>query len=135
MYQFFDYFFFAFHTLFTLFNLLGWCFKKTRRINLFTLLLTAGSWFVLGIWYGWGYCLCTDLHWMVRNELGYHDQSHSYIHFLILKMTGADLNQRFVELSTLAGFIISLIMSVWLNLRDRKRRKSSRRAEIGSRYL
>jgi len=36
-----------------------------------SLLLTAFSWFVLGIWYGWGYCVCTDWHYMVlRDELG-----------------------------------------------------------------
>jgi hypothetical protein len=123
-YQFLNIFFFVFHTLFTLFNMVGWIFPKTRKLHLITLLLTAFSWFVLGIWYGWGYCVCTDWHWDVRDKLGFEDRSNSYIHFLILKLTGANLNHKLVEYSTLIVFLVSVVLSVWLNTRDclRKRR-------------
>lgn len=114
-------FFFVFHTVFTLFNLSGWLFRKTRRWNLITLLLTAFSWFVLGIWFGWGYCFCTDWHWKVREHMGFHDQRRSYIHFLLLKLTGIDFNESLVENVTLAVFLVSLTGSVWLNIKDRKR--------------
>jgi Protein of Unknown function (DUF2784) len=117
-YQFLNIFFFVFHTLFTLFNMVGWIFPKTRKLHLFTLILTALSWFVLGIWYGWGYCVCTDWHWDVRDKLGYDDRSNSYIHFLILKLTGADLNHRLVEYGTLIVFLLSVVLSIWLNTRD-----------------
>jgi hypothetical protein len=123
--QFLNIFFFIFHTAWTLFNIVGWIFPSTRKWHLLTLLLTALSWFVLGIWYGWGYCVCTDWHWQVRERLGFHDRSHSYIHFLILKLTGADLDQTFVENATLIVFIIAAIMSVWLNIRDRKKRSGN----------
>ena len=116
-------FFFAFHTIFTLFNIAGWIFPKTRKLHLVTMLLTAFSWFVLGIWYGWGYCLCTDWHWQVRESLGFHDRSNSYIHFLLLKLTGKDLNPRFVDNATLIFFLLSFVLSVWLNINDRKKRK------------
>ena len=119
-YQFLNYFFFAFHTLFTLFNITGWLFRATRKWNLVTLSLTACSWFVLGIWYGWGYCLCTDWHWQVREHLGYHDQSDSYIHFLLLQLTGINFNVGVVEVGTLIVFVISFVISVWLNIRDWK---------------
>lgn len=119
-----NYFFFIFHTVFTLFNIFGWMFRATRKWNLVTLLLTAFSWFVLGIWYGWGYCLCTDWHWDVRERLGYHDQQSSYIHFLLLKLTGINFNEGLVERGTLIVFVLSLIMSIWLNVRDRRRLKS-----------
>jgi hypothetical protein len=119
MYSFLNIFFFVFHTVFTLFNITGWMFRKTRKLNLITLLLTAFSWFVLGIWYGWGYCLCTDWHWQVREHLGYHDQQRSYIHFLILKLTGANPGETLVENATLIIFLFSLITSIGLNLRDR----------------
>lgn len=122
-YAFLNIFFFVFHTVFTVFNMTGWVFRKTRKWNLVTLLLTAISWFVLGIWYGWGYCVCTDWHWEVREELGYHDQQRSYIHFLLLKLTGIDFNEKLVEHVTLAVFIISLVMSIWLNTRDWKMNK------------
>jgi hypothetical protein len=124
-YQFLNYFFFAFHTLFTLFNITGWMFRATRKWNLITLLLTAFSWFILGIWYGWGYCFCTDWHWQVREQLGYHDQQHSYIHFLLLKLTGINFNEGLVEKVTLIVFVVSLVMSIWLNIRDRKKKKVS----------
>jgi hypothetical protein len=122
-YQFLNYFFFAFHTLFTLFNITGWIFRTTRKWNLVTLLLTAFSWFILGIWYGWGYCLCTDWHWKVREHLGYHDQSDSYIHFLLLQLTGINFDPDLVETVTLVVFIVSFVMSGWLNVRDWKRQR------------
>ena len=117
-YSFLNYFFFIFHTAFTLFNVFGWMFRKTRKLHLVTILLTAFSWFVLGIWYGWGYCICTDWHWTVREHLGYHDQQRSYIHFLLLKLTGVNFNETMVENATLIGFLLSFILSVWLNVKD-----------------
>jgi hypothetical protein len=120
--QFLNIFFFVFHTVWTLFNMIGWMFRITRKWNLLTLLLTALSWFVLGIWYGWGYCLCTDWHWQVRRNLGYTDESNSYIHFLILKMTGINMDPELVNNVTLIVFVVSIIMSVWLNIRDRRKK-------------
>ena len=122
-YSFLNIFFFVFHTLFTLFNIVGWIFSRTRKLHLITLSLTACSWFILGIWYGWGYCACTDWHWDVRDKLGYEDRSHSYIHFLILKLTGANLDPWLVEQGTLFVFLASFILSIVLNIRDRKRMK------------
>lgn len=86
------------------------------------MLLTAGSWFVLGIWKGWGYCLCTDWHWQVREQMGIHDRSNSYIHFLVIKMTGINIDEQLVEKITLFVFIICFILSLILNYRDYHRR-------------
>lgn len=122
-YHFLNIFFFVFHTALTLFNITGWIFPLTRKWNLATLLLTAFSWFVLGIWYGWGYCACTDWHWNVREHLGYHDQHDSYIHFLLQQFTGINFDRNLVEQATLIVFLLSLAMSIWLNARDWKRRK------------
>lgn len=116
-------FFFLFHTLFTLFNIVGWMFYKWRKWHLLTMLLTAASWFVLGIWYGWGYCVCTDWHWAVRERLGYHDQQRSYIHFLLLKLTGIHFNEALVDGATLVIFLICFALSIWLNIRDYQRKK------------
>jgi hypothetical protein len=121
-YQFLDIFFFVFHTTFTLFNIVGWIFRKTRKWHLITLSLTAFSWFVLGIWYGWGYCFCTHWHWEVRRKLGYIDDSHSYIHFLILKLTGINFSPQLVENSTLLVFLVSFVLSAWLNIKDSRRK-------------
>lgn len=127
-YEFLNVFFFVFHTIFTLFNCIGWIFRVTRKWHLLTMLLTAISWFVLGIWFGWGYCICTDWHWMVRRRLGYHDQSRSYIHFLLLKLTGEDLNTQLVEHITLLIFLVSFALSVWLNFKDWRKRQARKPA-------
>ena len=122
-YHFLNYFFFVFHTTLTLFNIFGWIFKKTRKWNLITLLLTAFSWFALGIWYGWGYCFCTHWHWLVREKLGYHDESNSYIHFLVLKLTGINFNPELVDSVTVSVFFAALILSLWLNIRDYRNKR------------
>ena len=118
MYQFLNIFFFLFHSILMVFNCFGWIWKQTRKWNLVTLLLTAGSWFILGIWYGWGYCLCTDWHWQVREHLGYHDQSVSYVHFLVLKLSGINFDIKLVDKVTVTVFIISVLLSFYLNIRD-----------------
>ena len=117
-------FFFVFHTAITLFNIFGWIPRKTRKWNLVTLLLTAGSWFFLGIWYGWGYCLCTDWHWDVREKMGIRDESDSYIHFLLLKLTGINFDKKLVDTVTLIVFFSALAISIWLNTRDYRRRRN-----------
>lgn len=106
-----------------LFNCFGWAWIKTRRMNLVTLLLTAGSWFILGIWFGWGYCLCTDWHWQVRESLGFYDQSFSYVHFLVLKLTGLNFDVELVDKVTVIVFFTSLALSIWLNYWDYRKRK------------
>jgi hypothetical protein len=113
-------FFISFHTGLILFNLFGWIWKKTRMINLFTLLLTLFSWVVLGIWYGWGYCPCTDWHWKVRRNLGHVDMPSSYIKFLADKLTGGDWNAQTIDMLTLIFFALALATSLWLNIRRAK---------------
>ena len=128
IYSFLNIFFFVFHTLLMLFNCFGWAWKKTRRWNLLTLLLTAGSWFIVGIWKGWGYCYCTDWHWDVREKMGLYDQSTSYVHFLLLKLTGIDFNKQLVDNVTLIVFFLSFAISLVLNFRDTKRKKKTKKS-------
>lgn len=120
IYSFLNYFFFVFHSCLVLFNTFGWVFRATRKWNLITLSATAFSWFVLGIWFGWGYCFCTDWHWIVRRKLGYADQSSSYVHFLILELTGFNVSPALVDLITVFVFFVSFALSIWLNVRDKK---------------
>ena len=100
-----------------LFNCVGWIWKRTRLAHLFTVTLTSLSWFVLGIWYGWGYCLCTDWHWQVRTKLGY-SYDHSYTHLLILEMTGIDLNPQISDLLTVGVLGLVAVLTIVLNVRD-----------------
>lgn len=124
-----DWFFLVFHTLFTLFNCTGWAFRATRRLNLATLLLTGASWGILGIWYGFGYCPCTDWHWQVREALGRPIDSPTYIHFLVRTLTGIDAEVDLVIRATLGVYLSSLGLSLLFNLRDLLRKRRERRGE------
>lgn len=122
MYYFLDLFFIVFHTSLILFNLFGWIWEKTRKWNLLTLSLTAFSWFVLGIWYGFGYCPCTHWHWLVRRHLGYYDMPNSYVKFLIDELTGLQFSALTVEWMTGIFFGAAVILSVYTNYRGWKAR-------------
>ena len=112
-----DVFFFGFHTILILFNVFGWLIPRWRFINFISLSLTAFSWFILGIWFGWGYCICTDWHWQVHEALGYQNMSTSYIHFLILRLTNVNLSTELVDICTIVIFFSALIVSTYLNVK------------------
>lgn len=118
-----DYIFLVFHSVYTLFNIFGWIWQKTRVVHLITLLLTLFSWLLMGIWYGLGYCFLTDWHWDVRTALGKPPDSSSYIHFLIRETTGLDFPAPLVDGGVVVVFSVCFLLSIGLNLRDYKRRK------------
>jgi hypothetical protein len=115
--KFFDIFFTAFHSLLVLFILFGWIWKKTRRLNLICILLTAASWLGLGIFYGLGYCPLTDWHFNILRRLGYSDLPNSYLSFLFTRLTGLQIDQNLVDAVTLWGLVIAMMMSIILNFR------------------
>ena len=122
MFVFLDKFFFVFHSAVILLILFGWAWKKTRLANLVVIFFTAFSWFILGIWYGYGYCPSTDWHWRVRAELGIHDLPTSYTKFLVDSFTGWDVGQKTVDVFTLILLIAALGASLYTNIRDWRRR-------------
>jgi len=69
--------FFIFHTAILIFNLTGWIFRRTRMLHIICLGATLFSWFVMGAWKGFGYCICTDWHFQVRRAMGINDHVHS----------------------------------------------------------
>ena len=126
MYSFLNIFFFVFHSCVVLFIVFGWIWKKTRLANLILIGLTAFSWFFLGIWYGFGYCPCTDWHWQVRMKLGLYDTSTSYLEFLVEKITGLDVSRSLVDVFAVVFLVIAFCLSVVLNIRDFRQRKSKK---------
>jgi hypothetical protein len=119
-----DIFFVIFHSTLILFNLFGWIWKKTRRINLITLLLTAFSWLFLGLFVGsLGYCPLTDWHFSVLKKLGNTNLSDSYIKYLAERLTGISFDSRLVDNVTLYAFIFALALSLFVNIRSSIRRK------------
>lgn len=115
-----DVFFILFHSLLILFNLFGWIPNYTRRYNLLTLLITGASWFILGIFYGIGYCPLTDWHFQVLTKLGHTDLPYSYIKYLFDRLTGSDINSEIVDIATVVLFFVSLAVSLFLNIKDYK---------------
>ena len=112
--------FFVFHTAWMVFNCVGWIWKKTRPWQLVTVSLTAISWFGLGVWYGWGYCPCTDWHWQVRARLGF-DDPHSYIQLLIRKVTGLELGVGAANTLAVVTLAVAALLGAGFSLRDRLR--------------
>ncbi|MBN2509102.1 MAG: DUF2784 family protein [Spirochaetales bacterium] len=114
-----DLFFFVFHTLFTLFNLTGWLWRPARNLHLITMGLTAFSWLVLGIFYGFGYCFCTEWHWLIRHILGYRDSSSSYIHLLLGEVFGLWIEETTVIEGTKWAFILIIAGMIAVRVIDK----------------
>lgn len=112
--------FFVFHAVWIGFNCVGWAWRRTRRWQFATVSLTALSWFGLGIWYGWGYCPCTDWHWQIRERLGHRDPP-SYIQLLVRALTGIDLNPDMTNALALGTLILVGVLTAFLNIRDIRR--------------
>jgi hypothetical protein len=117
IYKFLDIFFVVFHTSLILFNCFGWILKVTRKANLVTLLLTGFSWFVLGIFFGIGFCPLTEWHFRVLEKLGHYSLPNSYIKYLADRLTGLDFNPKLVDTSTAICFFTALIISIVVNKR------------------
>ena len=113
--EFLNYFFIVFHTLLVLFNLFGWMYRKTRRLNFATIIITLMSWGILGIWYGFGYCLLTDWHYDILEQLGETKLPKSYISFFVQRYTGWLPDASLVDMLTGIGMVLALICSVWVN--------------------
>src|SRR5438876_984610 len=108
--------FFVLHSLLIAFNTVGWAWWRTRLLHLLTMGATAFSWFVLGAYHGWGYCLCTDWHFQVRRQLGYADPESSYVQLLATHWFGVTLSPAAAD--WIAGgvfaFIVVATTVVWV---------------------
>lgn len=115
-----DFLFTILHLLIISFNLFGWIWEKTRKAHFIVIALTFASWFVLGIWYGWGYCFLTDWHWRVKERLGETNLPASFIKYMADKISGKDIDARLVDLSTMVIFIFTIIITIYVNFIHRK---------------
>ena len=116
----------VFHTSLIIFNLFGWMWRKTRKFNLLTLVLTGASWLFLGLIYGsLGYCPLTDWHFNILNKLGETGLPNSYIKYMIDRFTGLDINASLVDKITLYAFLAALVVSILFNIKDLVRSRRS----------
>jgi hypothetical protein len=115
-----DIFFVILHSSLILFNLFGWIWKRTRIINLITLLLTGGSWLFLGMLVGSpGYCPLTDWHFMVLEKMGAVNLPLSYVKYLADRLTGLDLNPVLADTVTLWSYVAALLISLIINIKGK----------------
>ncbi|HEY0898697.1 MAG TPA: DUF2784 domain-containing protein [Sphingobacteriaceae bacterium] len=121
MLQFLDVFFTVLHLLIIGFNLFGWIWKGTRKWHLVAVMITAASWFILGIWYGMGYCPITDWQWQVKERLGETDLPASFIKYALDQLTGSDINAATIDSLTAIGFAGAAAMGVYVNFWKKKK--------------
>ena len=112
-YVFLDYFFLFFHSLLILFNLFGWIWRKTRKLHWLVLGLTLFSWFIMGFYYGWGYCLLTDWHWDVLSELGERPTQNAYVQYLLDRIFNWEVSRHFSDIATIVGLLFGLLGAVF----------------------
>jgi len=108
MLYFIDALFTLLHLIIIVFNLFGWIFPATRKAHLICIIITAFCWFVLGIWFGWGYCPLTDWQCDIKEQLGESNLPASFITWFANKITGIRFSDTFINTSTLILFIAQL---------------------------
>jgi hypothetical protein len=106
------------HLILIVFNLIGWAWHRTRKVHLIAVMLTFVSWFLLGIWYGWGYCFLTDWHWNVKRRLGETDLPNSFIKYAGDHITGLDLDATLVDMVTALMFFAMIAVTMYVNYRQ-----------------
>jgi hypothetical protein len=122
-----DGFFTFLHLLIIGFNLLGWISAKTRKAHLVLIVVTALSWFGLGIWFGWGYCPITDWQWDIKQQLGETRLPNSFIKYYADKLTGHSFDAGFIDTITAVCFAIAAAISLYVNFIARPQPASDRK--------
>jgi len=97
------------------FNLLGWIWKRTRKLHLIVVCATAACWFILGIWFGIGYCPITDWDWQIKEKLGEHNLPNSFIKYYADIIMGHSVSASLIDTLTAAGFFIAALLAVYFN--------------------
>lgn len=115
------------HLLIIGFNLFGWIFPATRKLHFIFITITAFSWFILGIWFGMGYCPITDWQWQVKEKLGESQLPDSFITYYANKVTGRNFSDAFINRVTLICFISVTLISIYINFLRPKRSHAVKR--------
>jgi hypothetical protein len=97
------------------FNLFGWIWKPLRKAHLVCVALTAGCWFILGIWYGIGYCPVTDWQWHVKEQLGEQNLPGSFIKYYADKVMGKPVSDSLIDIVIAVSFSLAALLSVYVN--------------------
>jgi hypothetical protein len=113
MYTVLNFFLIVLHGVLLFFNIFGWIPRRTRLLHLITMLLTAGSWFLIGpmIW-GWlnglNVCVITEWHNSVRTKLDYPPMTN-YASYLLNMIPGVEADMQDGEYVVGAGAVFALL--------------------------
>jgi len=97
------------------FNLLGWISPSTGKLHFICVVVTAGCWFILGIWFGMGYCPITDWQWQIKEKLGEHNLPNSFIKYYADKISGVSISASLIDTMTAVCFFLAALLSVYVN--------------------
>lgn len=103
------------HLSIILFNLFGWIPKATRKAHLVSIILTAASWFILGLWFGTGYCPFTDWQWQVKEKLGVHNLPANFVEYFAERIYGRDISSQLVATVIAVSFALAAGLSLYVN--------------------
>ncbi len=103
------------HLIIIAFNLFGWIFPIVRKAHFISISITAFCWFILGIWFGWGYCPITDWQWHIKEKLAETNLPASFITYFANKITGTHFNDSTINILTFVLFILAFMFSVYFN--------------------
>ncbi len=93
----------------------GWMFEPTRTLHLVVVVLIAVSWFGLGKFFGYGYCVLTDTQWRVKRKLGQEPHAESYVKYVLDKVTGRNIDKNITDRLTLYTYAGAVILSLVVN--------------------
>lgn len=124
MWKLLDILFYLIHFVIIGFNLLGWIWHKTRKWHLIVAGVTLFCWLIIGIWYGFGYCPITDWQWQIKSHLGQTNLPASFVEHAIDKFLPVNISSYAADLITAITFSLAIVISLWLNIKDRFNQKS-----------
>jgi len=110
-----DYLLHMVHLSIMLICIVGWMFEPTRILHLVAVTLVAVSWFGLGKFFGYGYCVLTDTQWRIKRKLGQEPCTESYVKYVLDKVTGLDIDKKFTDNLTLYTYVAAVILSLAVN--------------------
>jgi hypothetical protein len=104
------------HLSIIIFFLFGWMFERLRFAHFILSLLILLSWCGLGIFFGFGYCLVTDIQWKIKKLLKEEPNTEFYVKYMVDKLTGLNTNPGFVNgMTTCIYFGIFIISTILIS--------------------
>ena len=103
------------HIAIIVFCVVGWLLPAARPWHLLLCAMILSSWFVVGAWKGWGYCLVTDLQWRLLRSMGENSPPFGYVPMMWQRITGRAVDARRIDQVTQWVFYLSVVASIWVN--------------------